>query len=33
MFIDEMTHDEQNKILLFLSQNKMTIVSDILRGR
>jgi hypothetical protein len=33
MFINEMTLDEQNKIFSFLNENKIMIVSDILRGR
>lgn len=33
MFITEMTHEEVDKIINFLMENQMMIVSDILRGR
>ena len=33
MFITEMTHEEIDKIINFLMENQMMIVSDILRGR
>lgn len=33
MFINEFTEEEQNKILNWIKQNKMLILTDILRGR
>gem|GEM_PF-2651308 len=33
MFMTEMTKEESDKIINFLNKHKMTIVSDILKGR
>ncbi|MFT4244289.1 MAG: hypothetical protein ACMXYB_02435 [Candidatus Woesearchaeota archaeon] len=33
MFLDEMSNEEQNLILSFFKENKILIISDILKGR